>query len=95
VQSVVKNRIAVGFRQTYRSKHPTSNTPHQAHLQPFTKKNKKLSRIICKVQKNSAIFATAFRTSKATFLEKKVKNKFGLNSKGFVSLPSVQKRKGD
>ena len=30
---------------------------------------------------------------KATFLEKKVKNKFGLNSKGFVSLPSVQKER--
>jgi len=29
------------------------------------------------------------------FLEKKVKNKFGLNSKEFVSLPFVQKRKGD
>jgi len=95
VQSVVKNRIASNFSKHPDTFHPTSNTHHQAHIQPLTKKNKKLCRIICKVQKNSAIFATAFRTSKATFLEKKVKNKFGLNSKGFVSLPSVQKRKGD
>ena len=71
MQSVVKNRIAVGFRQTFCTKHPTSNTPHQAHLQSLTKKNKKLSRIIWNIGKNSAIFATAFRIMKATFLEKK------------------------
>jgi len=64
-------------------------------LSIFYKKNKKVFRNIWKIEKNSGIFATAFRTTKATFLEKKVKNKFGLNSKGFVSLPSVQKRKGD
>jgi len=45
--------------------------------------------------KNSAIFAAAFRTTKATFLEKKVKNKFGMRVKKLLSLPSVQKRKGD
>ena len=73
MQSVVKNKIAVGFRQTFHTKHPTSNTPHQTHIQLFTKKNKKLYKIIWKIVKNSAIFATAFRISKATFLEKSKK----------------------
>jgi hypothetical protein len=63
--------------------------------QLFIKKIKKLSKSIWKSRIKSAIFATAFRTTKATFLEKKVKNKFGSRGKKLLSLPSVQKRKGD
>ncbi|WLD25007.1 hypothetical protein NU10_06430 [Flavobacterium dauae] len=52
--------------------------PVKTHaINALQKKIKKLYKSIYKVQKNSAIFATAFGTRKATFIEKKVKNKFG------------------
>jgi len=46
-------------------------------------------------QKKQYYICNRFQNNESHVPRKKVKNKFGLNGKGFVSLPSVQKRKGD
>jgi len=94
VQSVVKNRIASNFSKHPDTFHPTSNTHHQAHIQPLTKKNKKFAKSFGR-SKKTVLYLQPLSEQESHVPRKKVKNKFGLNSKGFVSLPSVQKRKGD